>query len=384
MCFPILAKGEIDIEEGLPSVRIRKRYSPARKEMMFELIRSRPKNKTVAKFWICVCGLQMEIDASVCNGCGKHRRHRKHHDQQVSDELDKVGKAYDSLKKELQVIEKDLKDVKQDCTEGKQCDKDQNKEEDCKCAKGKKEEKNSGCCKCDDNKKEEEKNTCGCKCDEKKREKKRKDCNCPSPIPPPVPQQPPQQPNPLPPCIPMMPAPYYGVAPKPAPPPEPKPVCPVQEPPVVNVIVPDYRQRKRKHSRRRERSPSVSSSSTVSVRSFERIRHRVSRLGRRLWGLEGREQSLEDELRLRRIEEERAIQREERAKERDQQWDLEFQWDRGIDRGEERAFWRRKEYLEVESNPMRTPFPFPMQRRGDLRFRHQHRRFDDDVGFGRR
>ncbi|CAF9922543.1 MAG: hypothetical protein GOMPHAMPRED_002603 [Gomphillus americanus] len=374
MCLSLLAKGEIDTEEVLPSIRIRKRYRPGRKEMVFELVRSRPKNEVVAKFWICVCGLQMEIDVAVCSGCGKHRKHRKNHDRQVSDELEKVGKAYDSLKKELQVIEKDLKDVQKDCTEKKECDKDQGKGEGCKCAKEKKEEKNSGCCKCDE---KEEKNAGGCKCDEKRKEKKRKDCHCPSPIPPP------QQPNPLPPCIPVVPAPYFEPTPKPGPPPEPRPICPVQEPPIVNVIVPDYRQRKRKHSRRRERSPSVSSSSTVSVRSFERIRHRVSRLGKRLWGLEGREQILEDEFRLRRLEEERALQREERARERAKQWDLEFQWDRGRDRGEERALWRRKEYLEVEGNPMRMSYPFPILRKDDFRFRHQHRRFDDDGGFGR-
>ena len=323
MCLPFIKKA--DVEAG--RITVRKRYSPRHKECVLEVVKRRPVVKEIS-FWLCACGLRLHTDILVCSGCGRHRHHHQSLPVEPVPEPGNCEKAYEVLKKELDGLCKDVKDLKGE--------------------KDKKPDKE------------------------------------------PEPTKPPPPPNPTPnipqlPFIPLVPAPWLECPkppeePKPEPEPSPQPEHPLPQPPVVVVNVPECSERSKERPRRRRRDYSPSTCSDVSVGSFQRVRRRVNVLGRRLWNLEDREALREEaerhevmaELRFRRQADERRrlIEAEDRARhraldferdelvsrerrEREREMDAESELDRERrdldrreerERGRDRAFWRRREW----------------------------------------
>ena len=329
MCLPFGKKA--DVEAGL--ITVRRRYSPRKEECVLEIVKRRPAIKEVT-FWVCACGIRLHTDIVICTECGRHRHHHRGLPVEPRPEEDKCSKALEELKKELDGLCKDFKEIK------------------------------------------------GTK------EKKPEPTQPPPPPPKPTPVLPQMQ------FIPLIPAPYLAEPPKPADEPKPSPkhspkprsepeMPPPQPPPplIVNNYIPTCPEREIEGPRRRRRDPSpVSSCSEVSVGSFQRVRRHVNVLGRRLWHLEDREalredaerQELRDELQYRRqmdgrrriidvedrarqraIEHERdelaARERREREREREVDWDLdrerrELERREHRERARERSFWRRREW----------------------------------------
>lgn len=342
MCLDFSAKGAISTEDAVPPIQILRRYDSARGEAVFALARPRKGHKAKIAFWRCPCGSRVHKEIMVCEDCGNHQKQ----DILLSDKVEKMEKACENMKKELERVKKEKRESDEDsrCSRDKLGQKDDKKCENCKCKRER------------DGKKEE------------------KSCHCPK-TPSSVPSS---NHSPVLVLVPaLVPSPGHSPVSIPAPAPIPPPVqhSPIQAAPVVNVIVPECRDIRHKGSPLKKISPSISSIATDS--SFERVRHRVSGLGRRVFGLETREflrdeqnnwrRGAEDALRhgaenrrkMHEVEEVEARLREDIARERAKNKELAKRQAINRARAEERAIWREREFVIPIGSP-------------DPRFDHHH------------
>lgn len=322
-------------EDALPPPKIVRRYNAASGENEYSISKPRkePKPKVVA-FWICQCGQRVNRQRVSCRHCGT----RQKQDDGINIKMEKIEKVCEGIKKDLEDVKKD----KKGCNEA------------CKCSR----------CKERDNK----------KCENCKGHKEENCCHAsepwwpapfPAPIPvPPVPA-PVTAPAPgLPPgvfvLLPTATAPP-GPPPPPARAPSPEPRNTVQRYPAVNIFIPQNHEPRHKDRSPRRRSPSISS--VVSNTSFERVRHRISGLGKKVLGLEERELRRAEEIVWKRAnndmarhsfeqrrmilesrEEEAARLRDEIARERARNDALLYQQAEGRARAVDRARWREREF----------------------------------------